>query len=270
MPTRPRQATGLSTDQPSNLDFAQAQTYARELRELYVARRATQAELDQTVAELEAAQGQLLDFARRLAESNRKLQESYLQTLQAMAIMVDRRDGVTGEHCIRVALFSRLLGERIVGNDVDALRTLEYGALLHDIGKIGVPDAILRKSGPLDDDEWQIMRAHPVYGCEMLSGIEFLQEALPIVRHHHERFDGDGYPDGLRGEAIPLGARIFAVADAFDAMTAERHYRAAMSLQDTVDELERHSGSQFDPAVVSALARDPSELVMAAGLEVVS
>ena len=130
---------------------------------------------------------------------------------------------------------------------------MKLGAILHDVGKIGVADAILRKPGPLTQHEWKIMRAHPVIGEHMLRGIDFLAPALPIVRHHHERWDGCGYPDGLRADEIPIGARIVAVCDAFDAMTSDRPYRPSMRLEDACDQLLRGAGAQFDPDCAALL-----------------
>ena len=233
--------------------YAQAQAYAEELRRLYTERRATEAELARKVLELERSHEQLLAYATDLGALNGLLRATYRQTLEALGRAVDRRDGMTGGHCVRVADFSRVLGERMLGLRPQELQVLEYGALLHDIGKIAVPDAILRKAGPLTDEEWAIMRQHPRLGHEILFGIGFLADALPIVLHHHERFDGEGYPDGLAGEAIPIGARIFSAVDAFDAMTADRHYRRALSLDEAMGELRRNSGTQFDPEVIARL-----------------
>ena len=233
--------------------YAQAQAYAEELRRLYVERRATEAELAQKVLELERSHEQLMTYASDLGSLNGLLRATYRQTLEALGRAVDRRDGMTGGHCVRVAEYSRILGLRIIGSSPQELQVLEYGALLHDIGKIAVPDAILRKDGPLTDEEWSVMRQHPCLGHEILYGIAFLTDALPIVLHHHERFDGQGYPDGLAGDKLPLGARIFSVADAFDAMTADRHYRRALSLDEAMSELRQNSGTQFDPEVVGVL-----------------
>ncbi len=230
--------------------YAQAQAYADELQQLYVQRNAAEAELARKVEELERSHEQLLAYATDLGALNSLLRATYRQTLEALGRAVDRRDGMTGGHCVRVAEYSRLLGQRIIGPKPQELQVLEYGALLHDIGKIAVPDAILRKNGPLTDDEWAIMREHPCLGHEILYGIGFLTNSLPIVLHHHERFDGQGYPHGLRGSAIPLGARIFSAADAFDAMTADRHYRQALSLDEAMSELRKNSGTQFDPGLV--------------------
>jgi HD-GYP domain-containing protein (c-di-GMP phosphodiesterase class II) len=233
--------------------YAQAQAYAEELHRLYLERQATEAELARKVMELERSHEQLLAYATDLGALNSLLKATYRQTLEALGRAVDRRDGMTGGHCVRVAEYSRILGERILGSRPQELQVLEYGALLHDIGKIAVPDAILRKDGPLTDEEWQIMRQHPYLGHEILYGIGFLVDSLPIVLHHHERFDGKGYPHELAGEQIPIGARIFSAADAFDAMTADRHYRRALSLDEAMSELHRNSGTQFDPDVIAIL-----------------
>ncbi|MFN8633828.1 MAG: HD-GYP domain-containing protein [Chloroflexota bacterium] len=240
--------------------YAQAETYAEELHQLYLQRQAAEAELARKVEELERSHQQLLAYATDLGALNSLLKATYRQTLEALGRAVDRRDGMTGGHCVRVAEYSRILGERILGVRPQPLQVLEYGALLHDVGKIAVPDAILRKDGPLTDEEWAIMREHPCRGHEILYGIGFLTESLPIVLHHHERFDGKGYPDGMAGEQIPIGARIFSVADAFDAMTADRHYRRALSLDEAVGELTRNSGTQFDPEVIAVLHEVADEL----------
>jgi ribonuclease P protein subunit RPR2 len=233
--------------------YAQAQAYAEELRQLYTERQATEAELASKVLELERSHEQLLAYATDLGALNGLLRATYRQTLESLARAVDRRDGITGGHCVRVAEYSRVLGAQILGARPQELQVLEYGALLHDIGKIAVPDAILTKNGPLTEDEQEIMRRHPCLGHEILAGIAFLTDALPIVLHHHERFDGKGYPSGLAGEQIPIGARIFSVVDAFDAMTADRHYRRALSLDEAMGELRRNSGTQFDPEVIAVL-----------------
>ncbi|MCC7367767.1 MAG: HD-GYP domain-containing protein [Chloroflexi bacterium] len=247
---------------PNELErvYAQAQAYADELQQLYAQRNAAEAELARKVEELERSHEQLLAYATDLGALNSLLRATYRQTLEALGRAVDRRDGMTGGHCVRVAEYSRLLGQRIIGPKPQDLQVLEYGALLHDVGKIAVPDAILRKNGPLTDEEWAIMREHPCLGHEILYGIGFLTNSLPIVLHHHERFDGQGYPHGLRGAAIPLGARIFSAADAFDAMTADRHYRQALSLDEAMAELHKNSGTQFDPEVIAVMDELADEL----------
>lgn len=242
--------------------YTEAQAHADELDRLYLHQRATEAELAKKVIELERSHDQLMAYATDLRALNHMLKDTYRQTLEALGRAVDQRDGMTGGHCVRVAEYSRILGERILGTRPQELQVLEYGALLHDIGKIAVPDAILRKAGPLTDEEQAVMRQHPRLGYEILCGIGFLAEALPIVQFHHERFDGKGYPHGLAGEQIPMSARIFSVVDAFDAMTADRHYRRALSLDEAISELRENSGTQFDPEVIAVLDGVAEDLYM--------
>ncbi len=132
------------------------------------------------------------------------------------------------------------------------VKALERGGLLHDIGKIGIPDVILLKPGPLTDEEWQIMRQHPEIGARIVANVPFLSDVIPIIRGHHERWDGSGYPQGLRGEQIPLLARIFAVADAFDALISDRPYRKGIFLKTALAYLKEHAGTLFDPEIVAA------------------
>ena len=197
--------------------------------------------------------------AERTAELDRTLatlEESYRMTLKALAAALETRDRETHGHSERVVSFSLRLGRELnlTGDD---LRSLEFGALLHDIGKIGVPDAILHKPAQLCAEEWVNMRCHPIHGQQILQGIEFLEGASRVVGQHHEKWDGTGYPSGLRGDEIDLNARIFAVADAFDAITSDRVYRAGRSYDVAVAELEEFAGRQFDPQVVAAFRRVP-------------
>ncbi|HEV2706197.1 MAG TPA: HD domain-containing phosphohydrolase [Pyrinomonadaceae bacterium] len=199
--------------------------------------------------------------ARRTAELDRALrsvEDAYRTTLKALTAALEARDHETHGHSERVVTFSLRLG-RELGLDEEAMRGLEFGALLHDIGKIGVPDAILRKPAGLSADEWKRMREHPLHGRKILSGIEFLSGAARVVAEHHERWDGSGYPLGLKGEEIDLNARIFAVADAFDAMTSDRVYRRGIPYEEAAAELDAHAGVQFDPRVVEAFHRVPRE-----------
>src|SRR5918997_2125398 len=165
-------------------------------------------------------------------------------TLKALTAALETRDAETRGHSERVVSFTLRLG-REMGLDAEETRSLEFGSLLHDIGKIGVPDAILRKPSRLTEEEWARMREHPLHGQRILRGIEFLEGAARVVAEHHERWDGSGYPLGLRGEEIDLGARIFAVADAFDAMTSDRFYRAGKPYEAAGEELELFAGRQF-------------------------
>jgi response regulator RpfG family c-di-GMP phosphodiesterase len=191
---------------------------------------------------------------KELGQALASLEDAYRTTLKALAAALETRDTDTHGHSERVVSFSLRLGRELNLSE-DQLRSLEFGALLHDIGKIGIPDQILRKPAALTDDEWLTMRQHPRLGQQILRGIEFLEGAARVVGQHHEKWDGTGYPQGLRGEEIDLNARIFAVADAFDAMISTRVYRAGKPYAAAADELERHAGQQFDPAVVAAFLR---------------
>lgn len=179
----------------------------------------------------------------------RELEESYLATVRTLAFVVEAKDTHTRSHLDRAHDYAVALTARIAPRLAED-RGLRYGFFLHDIGKIGIPERILEKPGPLTKEEWEIMRTHPLLGAQIVSPIKFLRPALAVVEAHHERWDGRGYPRGLRGEAIPLAARIFSVVDAFDAMTSDRPYRRARSFSQALEEIARAAGSQFDPEVV--------------------
>ena len=179
------------------------------------------------------------------------LQDSYESSLQALVTALDFRDNETQGHSYRVVEYAVRVADRMCVGEPE-LTWIRHGAILHDVGKIGIPDSILRKPGKLDGDEWEEMKKHPEMGYRMLQHIRFLRPALDIVLCHQERFDGSGYPRGLSGEQIPLGARIFSVVDTFDAMTSDRPYRAALSIDAAREEIERWSGRQFDPNVAKA------------------
>lgn len=187
-----------------------------------------------------------------VADALAQLEASYSGTLNALSRALDTRDDDTEGHSQRVTYYALRLGEEL-GLDAETRTRLELGALLHDLGKIGIPDSILRKPGPHTPEEMRVMRTHCELGVNIVSGIPHLQGALEVIRHHHERFDGQGYPLGLGGEEIPLVARIFAVVDTLDAMTSDRPYRRACSFPDAVAEIRSCAGSQFDPQVVAAL-----------------
>jgi putative nucleotidyltransferase with HDIG domain len=191
-----------------------------------------------------------------LGRALRSLGDAYRTTLKALTAALETRDSETHGHSERVVNFSLRLG-REMGLDAEQMRSLEFGSLLHDIGKIGVPDAILRKPGALSESEWVRMREHPLHGQRILRGIEFLEGAARVVAQHHEKWDGTGYPVGLRDEEIDLNARIFAVADAFDAITSDRVYRRGRSYEEAAAELEEYAARQFDPTVVEAFHRVP-------------
>ncbi|HWS99089.1 MAG TPA: HD domain-containing phosphohydrolase [Pyrinomonadaceae bacterium] len=198
---------------------------------------------------------------QRTAELDRalvSLEDAYRSTLKALTAALETRDAETHGHSERVVTFSLRLG-RELGLSKSEMTALEFGSLLHDIGKIGVPDAILRKPAKLDEAEWEKMREHPTHGQSILRDIEFLEGAARVVAQHHEKWDGSGYPLGLKECEIDLKARIFAVADAFDAMTSDRVYRRARSYEAAAAELDEWAGRQFDPQIVEAFHRVPPE-----------
>jgi putative nucleotidyltransferase with HDIG domain len=215
------------------------------------------------VAEREAADSarQLELYAADLRETfksererTQQLTRSYMATVRALSNAVEARDAYTGKHAERVARYAIEIGRELGLSRADAPE-IEFGFLLHDIGKLAVPDSILFKPGPLTDDERQLMSRHTIVGAEIMRDIEFLAEASKVVRSHHERWDGRGYPDGLAGEEIPQTARVFAVADVFDALTTNRPYRGALSFEEAHAMIIDESGRHFDPAVVAAFQR---------------
>src|ERR1700733_2908458 len=191
---------------------------------------------------------------QQLQSALRQTERSYEDTLEALGAAIDLRDSPTAGHSRRVFLYSMELAKSIGGLEQE-IRSLAMGAWLHDIGKLAIPDRILLKPGPLLDHEWQVMREHARIGYELVKSISFLAGAAEIVLTHHERFDGSGYPQKMKGDEIPFGARIFAVADTLDAMTSDRPYRAALPLQSARDVIERGSETLFDPLVAAAFLR---------------
>jgi putative nucleotidyltransferase with HDIG domain len=187
----------------------------------------------------------------KLENLKTKQRELFLSATEKLAQAVYVRDVYTGEHSRRVTLFALLVGQQLhlSAEDLEAIR---FATPLHDIGKIGIAGGILRKSGPLTPEEFDVMKTHTTLGAKILEDIPDLHRALSIVRSHHERWDGHGYPDGLAGEDIPLLARIVAVADSFDAMTFDTPYRRGIPVEEAFAELEKQQGEQFDPHVVSA------------------
>lgn len=183
-----------------------------------------------------------------------QLRQAYLASMTALANAIDIRDPYTGGHVERVTAYSIAIGERL-GFSEQTLEHLRYGAILHDIGKIHIRESTLKKSSHLSESEWEEMRRHPIIGAEMLKDIPYLAPAVPIIRHHHERWDGNGYPDELAGIEIPIGARVVSVADTFDAMTTNRPYRSARTFEEALQEIVRFSGKQFDPTVVEAFQK---------------
>jgi HD-GYP domain-containing protein (c-di-GMP phosphodiesterase class II) len=206
----------------------QLKIFAREIGVLYSAERVR-------TRELEAA----LEGARTM----------YLATMKSLAQVVEAKDPTTRGHLDRTAHYGLALARRI-DPALAARPEVGYGFFLHDIGKVGVPESILCKPGPLTELEWIVMRSHPQIGARIVEPIPAMSEAVEIVRSHHERWDGSGYPRRLAGEDIPLGARIFAIADSFDAMTSDRPYRRALSTDEVIEEIVAGAGSQFDPSCV--------------------
>ncbi len=185
------------------------------------------------------------------ARLHQKVTDGYKSTIKALAASIDAKDPYTHGHSQRVTEYA-LLGATSLAMSREELEVLEYGGILHDIGKIGIPDRILTNPNPLTPEEWVIIRLHPVIGNNIIKDIPFLEESKKLVLHHHERYDGTGYPDGLMGNDIPLGARLISVADAFDSMTSDRAYRAAMSIDEALNELRKCSGTQLCPVAVEA------------------
>src|SRR5438552_14624179 len=236
---------------PINIDeLLIATERALERRQLLIERREYQELLEKRVVEA----------TRDLASAYRQLQDTYRSTLEALGSALDTRDVGTEAHSRRVHGYA-LATAREHGVPEADLPDLAHGVLLHDIGKIGIPDAILLKPGPLTNAEWKIMRRHPEIGKALIERIPFLRGAVPIVWSHHEKWDGSGYPRRLKGEEIPLGARIFMVVDAFDAMTFDRPYSQAKPFDVAKAEIRRCGGSHFDPSVVESFFRVPEALL---------
>jgi len=228
--------------------------------------------------DLEATRRQLMLFAedlrtmtmsererRREAEQAlRDLNGSYVSMVRTLAVICEMKDNYTRDHLDRTYQFAMALTKRVapeLAGDV----SIGYGYLLHDIGKVGVPDAILNKPGPLDADEWKLMRLHPLTGWQLVQGIAFLGDATKIIRSHHERWDGKGYPEGLTGDETFLPARIFSIVDTFDAMTSTRPYRKGLPVEVALEEIERCAGTQFDPEFAAAFVQMCDELGLVDG-----
>ncbi len=185
-----------------------------------------------------------------LKDKNEELEKAYLDTIEILRYTVEAKDPYTKGHSDRVSEYSILIGTKM-GLDESTLHILKIGGLFHDIGKIGIPDSILLKDSKLNDEEYSQIKNHPSIGVHILGDAQIFKDIIPVVLHHHERYDGRGYPKGLKGEDIPLVARIAAVADTFDAMTSKRTYRDALSLEVVISEIEKCSGTQFDPEIAS-------------------
>ncbi|MBM3676581.1 MAG: HD-GYP domain-containing protein, partial [Actinobacteria bacterium] len=203
----------------------------------------------------------LRDAAATIERQNTSLTHAYallrdraMETMETLAAAVDARDAYTAGHSRRVQEVAVAIALELGLRD-EALESVSFAALFHDVGKLGMPDSVLLKPGPLDDEEWEVVRRHPVEGERIIGHLGFLTHATTAIRHHHERFDGSGYPDGLGGSEIPIGARILHVADAFDSMVSSRVYRPALPLATALRELRRGTGTQFCPECIGGLER---------------
>ena len=202
---------------------------------------------------LSAAYEQSLRYAQDVRRLYHQLQRSVYQSLVGLSTALEAKDPYTRGHSERVGTWSRRLAAKL-GLPADQVERIGQAGLLHDIGKIGVPENVLRKPGPLDEEEWTAMRRHPLVGAQIVGPFETLEGVDLLIRHHHERLDGRGYPDGLGGEAIPLGCRIIAVADVWDALTSDRPYRAAWPPARALACLAAQAGNELDAQVVTAFA----------------
>jgi len=229
----------------ANVALSQALAYARDLKNLYEVARVREEETVHAHNKLRAAYQQSLAYAVDLKTTHRRLQRSIFQSLLGLANALEAKDEYTRGHSDRVAALARRLALE-AGLTMRQADVIAQSGLLHDLGKIGVPEHILRKSGPLTQEEWAVMRRHPVTGSQIVAPLESFAEGALIVRHHHEREDGSGYPDGLSGETIPLGARVVAVADVYDALTSERPYRRALTHAEALDRLATEAGRTLD------------------------
>jgi ribonuclease P protein subunit RPR2 len=208
--------------------------------------------------QLERYAADLRETFKRERERAQELRRSYMATVRALSNAVEARDAYTGKHAERVAAYGLAIAHA-AGLELTDDPQIEFGFLLHDVGKVAIPDAILYKRDRLSAEEFQLMAQHPAIGWEILREIEFLGEAKDVVRSHHERWDGGGYPDRLAGEAIPLAARVFSVADTLDALTTQRPYRAARPLAEARAVIREAAGTQFDPRMVAAFDRVSDE-----------
>jgi putative nucleotidyltransferase with HDIG domain len=206
--------------------------------------------------QLERYAADLRETFKRERDRRHELRRSYMATVRALCNAVEARDAYTGKHAERVAAYGMEIAHALDAPFADDPE-VEFGFLLHDVGKVAVPDAILFKPEPLTPGERVLMEQHPIVGWEILREIEFLGEAKLVVRHHHERWDGTGYPDGLVGEGIPLAARVFAVADALDAVTTLRPYRQPSPMNEAREIIRESAGTHFDPAVATAFLDVP-------------
>ncbi len=234
--------------------LSQALSYARDLKSLYEASRTRERDLTHAHERLCNAYQQSLQYALDLKKTYRRLEQAVFQSLLGLANALEAKDPYTRGHSERVATLARRMA-LAVGLSARAAETIAQAGLLHDLGKIAVPESILRKSEPLTEREWEIMRRHPVAGAQIVAPLEFFADGAVILRHHHERHDGSGYPDGLRGDEIPLGARIVAVADVYDALKSDRPYRPGLSHGEVLLRLEVEAGHTLDARLTALCIR---------------
>lgn len=238
--------------------------YPRKIEDLSKNLQATEKRLLGYAQDLAGRLAQEKVRAQQLGEQVAEMEQTYLETIAAFANMADAKDAYNIGHTDRVSYYAAAIARALNPSLLDE-RDFKYSLLLHDLGKIGIAEDLLKKAGRLTDAEWETLKSHSELGVQLLSPVRFLAPALASVRSHHERWDGKGYPDGLEGEEIPLAARIIAVADAFEAMTSDRPYRPGMSLEEARDEIAAQTGTQFDPLVVDAfLAAWPQIVAQAA------
>jgi ribonuclease P protein subunit RPR2 len=226
----------LPISTPEDLEH-QLDQFATDVGELYRRQRERTEELEAAIAQLRT---------------------SYLETVRSMAYVVEAKDAYTGQHLERCRVYGNAL--LAACGAVDEYPDAEYGFLLHDVGKVGVPERILNKPGPLTAAEWRVMRTHPTIGDQILQGIPFMTSAASVVRCHHEMWDGNGYPQGLKRDAIPFPARVFQIVDAYDAMTTDRPYRASLGVERAAEEIQKMAGTQFDPDVAGVFLTIVEEL----------
>ena len=244
----------MSGAETSSLDDLREEV--ERLRAALAAREAQAAEKEDQLQRYAADLRETFKEERARAQ---QLRDSYFATVRALTNAVEARDAYTGKHAERVAAYALEIGSAM-GQQWAGHAEIEFGFLLHDIGKVAVPDSILHKPEPLTPQERELIKLHPVTGWEIVRQVDFLGAACEVVRHHHERWDGQGYPDGLKDEDIPLSARVFAVADTLDALTTTRPYRAASPISQARELIQEARGTQFDPAVVDAFANMPDEV----------
>ncbi|MFZ0040742.1 MAG: HD-GYP domain-containing protein [Solirubrobacteraceae bacterium] len=238
-----------------------------EIARLRAALARREREASRNALQLERYAADLRETFKQERERTQQLTRSYKATVRALSNAVEARDAYTGKHAERVAAYGIEIA-RALGLPRPDAPEMEFGFLLHDVGKVAVPDAILYKPGPLTAEERALMARHPVVGAEIVGGIEFLSDAAKVVRSHHERWDGTGYPDGLAGEEIPIAARVFAVADVLDALITDRPYRPGLALPEARAMIVDGAGTQFDPSVVQAFSSIDDATIERIGREV--